>query len=75
VSIALFRKRLARSRLHPDDIQWMPRRLEEFARSHPEADGLIRFSDPEAGQDEVRALLANFSGGFQVMAGRCTGPE
>ena len=47
MSIALFRERLAKSRLHPDDIKWMPRWLQEFARSHPEADGLIRFSDPD----------------------------
>jgi integron integrase len=47
MSIALFRERLAKSRLHPDDIKWMPRWLQEFARNHPESDGLIRFSDPE----------------------------
>jgi hypothetical protein len=33
MSIALFRERLAKSRLHPDDIKWMPRWLQEFARS------------------------------------------
>jgi len=47
MSIALFRERLGKSRLHPDDIKWMPRWLQEFARNHPESNGSIRFSDPD----------------------------
>lgn len=47
MSLALFRERLQKSRLHADDIKWMPRWLEEFARSHPECNGSFRFSDPD----------------------------
>jgi integron integrase len=47
MSVARFRERLEKSRLPPDDIQWMPRWLEEFARNHPESNGLIHFSDPD----------------------------
>jgi hypothetical protein len=47
MSNALFRERLGKSRLHADDILWMPRWLEEFARTHPESDGLIPFSDAD----------------------------
>jgi hypothetical protein len=41
MSVALFRERLEKSRLHANGILWMPRWLEEFARTHPESNGLI----------------------------------
>jgi len=47
VSVALFRERLKRSRLPANDVQCMPRWLEEFARIHPESNGLIPLSDPD----------------------------
>jgi integron integrase len=47
MSVALFRERLKRSRLPANDVQWMPRWLEEFAMTHPESNGLIPFSDPD----------------------------
>ena len=46
MSVALFRERLKRSRLPANDVQCMPRWLEEFARTHPESNGLIPLSDP-----------------------------
>lgn len=75
MSIALFRKRLARSRLHPDDIQWMPRRLEEFARSHPESDGLIRFSDPEGRSGRSPSVACQFLWGLSGHGRQMYGSE
>ncbi len=47
MSVALFRDRLAKSRLHPNDIKWMPSWLLEFAKNRPSSDGLISFTESD----------------------------
>lgn len=43
MSVELFRERLNRSRLHPNDIKWMPSRFSQFAAGRPVVDGLVWF--------------------------------
>ena len=58
MSIELFRDRLNRSRLHPDDIKWMPSWFGKFANDKPLVDGLIRFS-----QEDVLKFLQKLRDG------------
>ncbi len=44
MSLELFRDRLNQSRLHPNDIKWMPGWFGQFAQNRPAIDGLIWFS-------------------------------
>ena len=43
MSLELFRDRLNKSRLHPNDIKWMPNWFAQFATGRPVVDGLIQF--------------------------------
>ena len=43
MSVELFRERLNRSRLHPNDIKWMPSWFSQFAAGRPVVDGLVWF--------------------------------
>ena len=43
MSVELFRDRLAKSRLHPNDIKWMPSWVAEFSKDRTLADGVISF--------------------------------
>ncbi len=43
MSLELFRDRLNKSRLHPNDIKWMPGWFGQFAQNRPVIDGLIWF--------------------------------
>lgn len=43
MSLELFRDRLNKSRLHPNDIKWMPSWFAQFATGRPVVDGLIQF--------------------------------
>ena len=52
MSLELFRDRLNKSRLHPNDIKWMPSWFGQFEKGRPVVDGLIWFS-----QDEVLKFL------------------
>lgn len=58
MSVELFRDRLNRSRLHPDDIKWMPSWFGRFSVDRPLVDGLIRFS-----QDDVLQFLQKLRDG------------
>ncbi len=44
MSLELFRDRLNKSRLHPNDIKWMPSWFGQFAKGRPVVDGLVWFS-------------------------------
>ena len=52
MSTALFRDRLAKSRLHPNDIKWMPSWFAEFSKNRPLTDGVVRFN----GDDVLKFL-------------------
>ncbi len=58
MSLELFRDRLIRSRLYPDDIKWMPSRFGRFANGRPLVDGIIRFS-----KDDVLKFLQKLRDG------------
>ncbi len=52
MSLELFRDRLNKSRLHPNDIKWMPSWVAQFATGRPILDGLIQFE-----KDDVLKFL------------------
>jgi hypothetical protein len=58
VSLELFRDRLNQSRLHPNDIKWMPGWFGQFAQNRPAIDGLIWF-----GTEDVLKFLQKLRDG------------
>jgi len=44
MGLTLFRDRLSKSRLSPNDIKWMPSWFGQFAKGRPVVDGLIWFN-------------------------------
>ena len=44
MSVELFRDRLSKSRLSPNDIKWMPSWFGQFAKGRPVVDGLSWFN-------------------------------
>jgi len=47
MSVELFRDRLIKSRLHPNEIQWIPSWVSEFAEDRALVNGVISFSHQE----------------------------
>jgi integron integrase len=47
MSVELFRDRLAKSRLHPNDIQWMPSWFSEFAKGRTLSEGVLPFTEQD----------------------------
>lgn len=47
MSVALFKDRLSKSRLHPNDIKWMPSWIAEYAKNRIEAGGLLTISESD----------------------------
>lgn len=45
MSVELFRDRLAKSRLHPNDIKWMPSWLSEFSKDRALVNGFLPFAE------------------------------
>jgi hypothetical protein len=47
MSVATFRERLAKSRLHPDDIKWMPKWMTEFAKDRTLVNDILSFDETD----------------------------
>ncbi|MFY8202195.1 MAG: hypothetical protein ACOVLE_16080, partial [Pirellula staleyi] len=67
MSLELFRDRLNQSRLHPNDIKWMPRWFGQFAQNRPAIDGLIWF-----GTEDVLKFLQKLRDGKVPAWLRCS---